>query len=183
MLELFFPKLYVNTVFDVPYAKLLERNVRGLIFDIDNTLSPFDVTEPGPEVISLMRRLAALGFQLCLLSNNNQKRVELYNQKLKLPMVTHAKKPLSTGVKKAMRLMGTAKDNTAIIGDQIFTDIWSGKNAKIVTILVKPMSDRDEFTVRIKRGLERKVVERYLQQGGELIGANKAGAASREDIL
>ena len=66
--------------------------------------------------------------------------------------------------KKAMRIMGVTPDATALIGDQVFTDIWCGKRLKVKTILVKPISNKDFITVRIKRVFEKSVVSAYLKK-------------------
>ena len=60
--------------------------------------------------------------------------------------------------------MGTNKDNTLVIGDQIFTDVWGGNRLGIKTILVVPVSDRDEWITWIKRGIERLVIRLYQRQ-------------------
>ena len=38
----FFPEDEVNSVYDFPFESLTERGIRGIIFDIDNTLVPPD---------------------------------------------------------------------------------------------------------------------------------------------
>ncbi|MBZ4668522.1 MAG: YqeG family IIIA-type phosphatase, partial [Defluviitaleaceae bacterium] len=55
-------------------------------------------------------------------------------------------------------------NETALIGDQIFTDVWGGNKAGIKTILVVPVSERDEWVTKIKRGLERIVIKIYERQ-------------------
>jgi hypothetical protein len=35
--------------------------------------------------------------------------------------------------------MGATPQETAIVGDQIFTDVWGGNNAGVLTLLVKPI--------------------------------------------
>jgi len=164
MLEFFYPDMYVRNINTVPYEKLLEKNIKGLIFDIDNTLVPFDIPQPTEEIISFFENLKEMGFKICLFSNNNQARVEFFNENLGLPAIFKARKPSSKGIKKALMLLGTTKENTAIIGDQIFTDVWCGNRQNMITILVKPVATRDEFTVKLKRGIERIVVKSYVRK-------------------
>ena len=40
MFDMFFPDRYVASAYVINYEKLYEEGVRGLIFDIDNTLVP-----------------------------------------------------------------------------------------------------------------------------------------------
>ena len=164
MLKIFYPTMYVKNISSVPYEKLLGKNIEGLIFDIDNTLVPFDIPDATDEIVEFFKHLDQMGFKICLFSNNNQKRVELFNEKLGLPAIYAAKKPASKGLKRALQLLDTSEKNTAIIGDQIFTDVWCGNRNGMITILVKPVATRDEFSVKLKRGIERIVVKSYVNK-------------------
>lgn len=161
MLKMLFPDEYVDSVKDIDFKKLKRKKIEGLIFDIDNTLVPHDIAEPPQSILNLFKTLKEMGFKICLLSNNNAKRVTIFNKDLNLHNIPKAKKPLKFGITKAMALLRTNNNNTAIIGDQIFTDVWGGNRKGIHTILVKPIETRDEFTVHLKRGIERKVINLY----------------------
>jgi len=158
------PDYYFDSVHAVPYNELLKDGIRAIIFDLDNTLAPHDVAAPDAKVVALMRRLKRAGFALCLLTNNTEKRVKTYNEKLELPTVHGALKPLTSGINRAMGLMGSKRDETAIIGDQLFSDVWGGKNARIKTVLVKQVSKKDIITVRWKRYPEKLFIKRYLKK-------------------
>jgi len=155
------PKYYYDTVFDVPYDVLWQNEIRGLIFDIDNTLAPYSESQPSAKTVALIKRLQRIGFKVSLLTNNTNKRLELFTKPLGLPGFANAAKPLTRGVRKAMKQMGTKKGYTAIIGDQILSDIWAGKNAGLTTVLVKPISNQDFFFVRFKRLIERWLLRKY----------------------
>ena len=161
MLKRFFPNQYLDSVFDIDYYKLYERNIRGLIFDIDNTLVPFDVIHPTKEIKDLFEKLIKMGFKICLLSNNSKKRVLLFNEKLNMPFVFRAKKPTLIGINKALSLIKTDEKNTVLIGDQVFTDVWCANRKGIYVILLKPIALKDEFSVKLKRGIEKLVIKYY----------------------
>ena len=40
MLEAFYPGQYVESAYKIPYEKLYRQGIRGIIFDVDNTLVP-----------------------------------------------------------------------------------------------------------------------------------------------
>ena len=46
MFDLFRPKEYVNSIFDIDYNELWDKGIRGLLFDIDNTLATYDSPAP-----------------------------------------------------------------------------------------------------------------------------------------
>ena len=164
MLKRFFPEMYVNSIYEVPYEELYEKGKKNIVFDIDNTLVPFDIPEPTKEVLDLFEKLRKMGFEICLVSNNNEKRVSTFNKNLSYNAVHKAGKPKSRGINKALDLIKAKPENTVIVGDQVFTDVWCGNRHNIYTVLVKPIADRDEFTVKIKRGIEKIVVKKYENQ-------------------
>jgi hypothetical protein len=57
-------------------------------------------------------------------------------------------------------MLDAKPEETAIIGDQIFTDILGGHRVGLFTILVPPLSS-DEFAwTRLMRKLERRVLKK-----------------------
>ena len=155
------PDYYYDTVYDIPYGELWQNNIRGLIFDIDNTIAPYAENYPTAKVVALVKRLQGMGFNVTLLTNNTNRRLDCFTKPLGLFGTANALKPLARGVRKAMRHMKTTRNQTAIIGDQLLSDIWAGKNARVTTILVKPLSDKDFAFVRIKRRIEGRLLRRY----------------------
>ena len=67
LLERFFPDIYVKSVFELPLEDLKKLGIRGLVFDIDNTVAPFDVAEPDEEIVELFAflRKRDLSFAFC----------------------------------------------------------------------------------------------------------------------
>lgn len=164
MLEAFFPKIYVKSVYHIDFVKLQRKKIKGLLFDIDNTLAPFDVELGDAQVVAFFEKLKKMGFKICLVSNNKEERVVKFNQNLQVEAIHRAQKPMGKNLRKAMEIMGTTGKTTAMIGDQIFTDVWGGNRQGMTTILVVPISERDEWITKIKRGIERKVLEIYLKR-------------------
>ena len=171
MWEKFFPDQYYDSVYEIPYKELRQKNIQALIFDIDNTLAPYYTRRPPEKVSSLLVRLQKMGFKVCLLTNNGKHRLARFNENLKLPAYHHGLKPLAGKAKKAMRAMGVTPEATALIGDQALTDVWCGKRLKVTTILVKPISDKDVITVRMKRGLEHSILASYKKKLGQAAAA------------
>ena len=160
MFERFFPDRYVASTYIIDYEKLYEEGVRGLIFDIDNTLVPHGA--PADErAVRLFARLKDIGFRCCLISNNQEKRVKTFNEPIRVDYVYNAHKPSVKNYIKAMEIMGTDRESTVFIGDQLFTDVWGAKRAGIPNILVKPIHHREEIQIVLKRYLEKIVLYFY----------------------
>lgn len=160
MVDKFFPDRYVASTYVINFEKLYEQGYRGLIFDIDNTLVPHGA--PADErAIQLFERLKAIGYKCCLISNNQEPRVKMFNQDIQVNYIHNAHKPSTKNYKKAMEIMGTDTKNTLFIGDQLFTDVWGAKRAGIGNILVKPIHPKEEIQIVLKRYLERIVLYFY----------------------
>lgn len=160
MLRLFYPDEYVASTYVISFETLYEKGYRGLIFDIDNTLVPHGA--PADErAISLFYRLRDIGFQTCLISNNQEPRVKPFADLVDSPYVYNAHKPSTKNYLKAMEIMGTEKEKTLFVGDQLFTDVWGAKRTGIYSILVKPIHPKEEIQIVLKRYLERIVLHFY----------------------
>ncbi len=160
MFECFFPDRREESSWEVDYEELYRQGYRGVIFDIDNTLSVHG--GPPPEKTrQLFQRLRALGMSACLLSNNKESRVKPFAKEVSVPYICKAGKPSVRGYEAAMRRMGTDRDSTVLVGDQLFTDIWGARRAGIYSILVNPIDPHEEIQIVLKRYLERTVLHFY----------------------
>lgn len=163
MFEMFFPDEYVASTYVIPFEKLYEEGYRGVIFDIDNTLVPHGAPAD-KRAIKLFARLKELGFDACLLSNNKEPRVKMFNDDVQVNYIFDAHKPSIKNYQKAMELMGTDLDTTIFVGDQLFTDVWGAKRTGIRNILVKPIHPKEEIQIVFKRKLEKIVLYFYKKQ-------------------
>ena len=163
MFEMFFPDEYVVSTYVIPFDKLYEEGYRGVIFDIDNTLVPHGAPAD-KRAKKLFAELKELGFEACLLSNNKEPRVKMFNDDVQVNYIFDAHKPSIKNYQKAMELMGTDLSNTIFVGDQLFTDVWGAKRTGIRNILVKPIHPKEEIQIVFKRKLEKIVLYFYKKQ-------------------
>jgi len=167
MSKKFFPAIAVDSIMDIT-DELLDRNhIKGLILDIDNTLVPNHVAEADENAVRWVETMKAAGYKLCIVSNASKKRVVRFNNRLQLYAVHRAMKPGTAAFKKACGIMGLGRENVAVVGDQIFTDVYGGNLAGMFTILVKPIDSKEGKLVRFKRIFEKRILERYAKQNGE----------------
>ena len=160
MLESFFPDEYVDSAYGIPYEELYQRGYRGIIFDVDNTLVPHGAPADARS-IGLFERLRAMGFSTCILSNNKEPRVAPFAGQVKSPYIFKAGKPSVKGYGQAMEVMGTERENTLFVGDQLFTDVWGARRTGLYSILTKPMDPHEEIQIVYKRYLEAVVLRAY----------------------
>ena len=170
LLQCFYPDVYLDSAYEINFETLYQQGFRGVIFDIDNTLVPHGA--PADEKsIALFERLRRIGFESVLLSNNKEPRVKMFNDRVQSHYIYKAGKPAKRGYLAAMELMGTTPGTTLFVGDQLFTDVWGAKRARILTYLVKPIHPKEEIQIVLKRRLEWIVLYFYRRsmekQGGK----------------
>ena len=157
----FFPDYKYKNINEIDVELLANLGIKYAILDIDNTLVPYTSPKPDDNAINFLEKLKNNGIEFCFASNNNIERINLFNEDIKAPGFANAKKPLLFGIKKAMEFYDSTKENTVMIGDQVFTDICGGKRAEILTILVDPIKEVDTAFFKFKRYFERKIIKRY----------------------
>lgn len=160
MFDKFFPDDYQASVYVIPFEQLFEEGIRGILFDIDNTLVQHGAPADS-KVKQLFSRLHEMGFLTCLISNNQEARVKMFNRDIQTRYIYNAHKPSKQNYKKAMEMMGTDISNTLFIGDQLFTDVWGAKRCGIRNILVQPVHPKEELQIVVKRYLEKLVLYFY----------------------
>ena len=165
MYNLLCPSLILKSLQEIEAHNLQQRGIRGIIFDLDNTIIPWDSQQMSPEVIELLHTLVAQGFKLCLVSNNMDKRVRTIAGIFGIPFISRAYKPAKSGFRQALAAMGLTENQVAVVGDQLFTDVLGGNRLGLYTIWVKPLSAKEFIGTRITRRLE-KLAVRILRAKG-----------------
>jgi hypothetical protein len=151
------PDEYAPSVHDVDFSRLWAGGIRVLLFDLDNTLC-FWRENPDERSLGLLRELLASGFRIAVLSNGQlgerEKTLEALLG-LGIPVIWPARKPMSHGFRRALRLLSARPKETAVIGDQLFTDVWGAKRLGLYAVRVSPLDPREHPLTKILRKLER----------------------------
>lgn len=133
-------RFVAHDIYQLTGKALERRGFKLLLADLDNTLVPYGVPLPDEKLKAWRDDLAAHGVTLFVLSNNrHENRPRIFAEGLGVPYIGHAGKPKRPSFVKAMERMGVTKEQTAIVGDQVFTDVLGGNRAGISTILVEPI--------------------------------------------
>jgi HAD superfamily phosphatase (TIGR01668 family) len=103
-----------------------------------------------------------------LLSNNSKKHVEEIGTKLNVEGIHHAIKPRKKGFFNALKHMNLENNEVAVIGDQIFTDVFGGNRLNMYTILVEQIYIKDIWITKIKRPFEKYVLKKYFNSTVEV---------------
>lgn len=149
------PDRYVTRLADVPHEELEEMGYCGLIVDLDNTLMGFRQTELCADHLAWCERARERGFKMVMVSNNFTERVTGIARQLQIPCIPNALKPLPWGVMRAVKMLGLPREKIAVVGDQIFTDVLSGKICGLYTILTEPIEAKDFPITKVFRFFEK----------------------------
>ncbi|UJF35018.1 YqeG family HAD IIIA-type phosphatase [Paenibacillus hexagrammi] len=156
MLNKLVPRQSVHTIYDIDIENLWSFGVRGIITDLDNTLVGAKDPHATPELLEWLKKVQQKGLKVVIVSNNHRGRVSKFAEPIGIPFIYRAKKPTNASFHKAMKLLGTSARQTAVIGDQMLTDVLGGNRMGLYTILVKPISVTDEgFFTKINRRIEK----------------------------
>ncbi len=142
--------------------KLWDMGKRGIILDLDNTITPWRAEEITPEAHRFMKSALHLGFSLFLLSNATRSRAKKIADFYQIPFLAPALKPCPLSFIFALKILQLPSTQVVVVGDQIFTDILGGNLVKCYTILVPPLVNIEFIGTRFMRFLERNLMGRNL---------------------
>ena len=155
MIDKFVPDMFYQSIYRVDYEKLKNVGIKLIIFDLDNTIATYSESIPRSEAKELIDKLKEMGFNVILMSNSNKSRVLPFRNALEIDSCANAKKPLTSGYKKIMKVYHLDANKIACIGDQLITDIWGANKMGMTSILVNPISKKYRKITYINRFFEK----------------------------
>lgn len=162
---IFYPKSYFNKIVDIDVNFFIEKNIKAVLLDIDNTIldKRHNMVQGLEEWVKTLKKN---NIKICILSNTNKKKkAQNLSDKLEVPFIYFAKKPLKFGFKKAKKILEIEDNKTiAVIGDQVLTDVFGANRCKMYSILVKPLKKEDIFVTKINRLIEKQILKSYFKQ-------------------
>ena len=153
-MSLFSATIVLKRITEITPQMLKEQGIEYLLLDVDNTLSTHHGTILIDGLKDWIEATLNSGIKLMVVSNSKRKRIEPFAAKIGLPFVSLALKPLPFGYNKAVKALNANKKNSAIVGDQIFTDVLGGNLSGVQTVLVEPFHLEDTASFKVKRKLE-----------------------------
>ena len=158
------PNYLLKDVYCVTYEFLQQNNIKAVIFDIDNTLVGFKVKEPTEKIVEHINYLKQNGIKVAIASNNNKVRVGKFCEKLDVPFIHRACKPLPFGLLKMAREMGVKCKQTMLVGDQVYTDSLGANFLGMTSVMVDIIDTKETLLFKIKRALEKPVINAKLRE-------------------
>lgn len=165
MLKMFCPDLYLDNIYSLDIEYIKKKNIKGLLIDLDNTLLPWNCSNIDRDLRDWVKKCKDQGLSLCIVSNNRARRINECARQLQIPAVTRAIKPRKKAFLKGLNILGIKINQAAVVGDQIFIDIFGAKRMGMFAILVKPVSDREFIWTRLMRRFEGMILKLMLKKG------------------
>ncbi len=153
------PDYYFKSISEIDAYFLKQLNITALILDIDNTLVPYSLKTADETAKQFIDMMTQNNIKICFVSNNKKNRVDEFNKQFSFPAIHRSAKPLVFSYLRAVHMMHVKRKQTAVVGDQIFTDILGGNSSGITTILVDPIDSKND-KVKLKRKFEARILEK-----------------------
>ncbi len=151
-------------VTDITPNFLKKLNIRGLILDVDNTLTTHDNPVPAEGVLDWIDKMKKHSIKLMIVSNNHPPRVKPFADMLGLEFVSEGRKPLTNGFRKAMKRMALPKNQLAAVGDQIYTDVLGANLFGMKMLYVSPIEHEKTTFFKVKRYLEKPFLPKKFKE-------------------
>lgn len=164
-MSVFYPNRLESRVTDIDPQQLAEQGIRGLLLDVDNTLTTHDNPHLSDAVREWLDQVAQAGLRAVIVSNNCEERARPFAAAIGLPFIAKAGKPKPSGFRRAAQLLQLSAEQCAVIGDQIFTDVLGARLSKMYCIQVLPIEpEQGQPFIAFKRKLEKPIVRRYQRK-------------------
>lgn len=165
LVRYFCPDRFVHSILEIKLEDLAARGINTLFFDLDNTLISWREKTISDEVVAWIRKAETAQYKMHIISNSLPKRVNRISEFLGIPAFSSGIKPRKKVFLDALNRLKSAAHETAVIGDQLFTDVFGGKRLGLFTILVSPVDKREFFTTTLVRIPERMLLRFFQRQG------------------
>lgn len=164
-MNIFMPDMYCKSIYNINYDLLKSKGIKCILFDLDNTIAPYEQKSPNKNNIQLVEKLEDMGFKVIIISNSGIKRVGPFKDILNVDAAHSAKKPLKTKYKKIIKLYGFKQHEIAAVGDQLLTDIYGANRMGITSILINQMSKNDLQVTKVNRVIENMIFNNFEKKG------------------
>ena len=142
----FRPQYAFKVFADISPEFLKGLGVKFLMLDLDNTIASYNEHTPSEACLRWVADMKENDIELFFVSNSRRKtRVDEFADALGIGFLKRAHKPSPSALLQAVESKGFRADESALVGDQIFTDILAANRAGVVSIITKPLLFSNPF--------------------------------------
>lgn len=139
----FLPTMIVDSVTDLTPEFLMNRGIKLLMLDFDNTIVPYTTDVPTQKMEQWLRNMQNSQVKICVVSNSKNDRVKIFCNQYGIDCITHAKKPFPKGIRECLSKYHLSPEKCALAGDQIYTDTMGARGCGVQAILVNAIHNHN----------------------------------------
>ncbi len=156
------PTRYVQSIHDINLEELLNKGIKAIIIDLDDTIVPRLESNISEKSAKWIEKVKGMGFKIHIVSNGKRlKRVAKVAKDLNITGSGLGFKPFPYIFKRTLKKLAAQPKETAVIGDLLTTDVLGGNILGMFTILLKPMT-KETSIIRIPYRLFEELAVRIL---------------------
>ncbi|WP_028610022.1 YqeG family HAD IIIA-type phosphatase [Paenibacillus harenae] len=150
-MTIFKPSQIVRSVYDIDVDALQRAGIKGIILDWSNTLIPRDATSASDSMKKWLIDFKSRYANKLIIVSNSKPPSHENGLVEEIPALFEAGKPKKKAFMAALNILGTKKNETAVIGNGIITDLWGGNRLGLYTIFVSPSWTKPRVIGALKR--------------------------------
>lgn len=145
------PKYIYESVTLITPEELRAMGAEAVGIDLDNTLVYDSTFKPRDGAREWVSRMKEAGIPVIIVSNTNHPRAWVLSKMFQIPYFAMSKKPETKNLLRAARLAGVPIEKFAMIGDQIFADVFAANECGAISVWVKPFGSEKLFSRHFNR--------------------------------
>jgi len=142
----FIPQYVFREITDISIDFLKQTGIKFLMLDLDNTIAAYNEHIFADDILKWITDAKNNGINLFIISNSTRtKRVTSFSESIAVRYIMRSAKPSPKSLLHAMETAGFAKNESALAGDQVFTDALAANQAGVISIIVRPRRFTNPF--------------------------------------
>ena len=161
----YIPTYCALSIYDIDFDKLYDQGKRIILTDLDNTLISYRQNQADERLIEFGKYLRKRGFQIFIVTNNNDKRVTEFLKTFEINgYLINAHKPSSKKIDEFILKNKIKKEEVIYMGDQLVTDIAAANNANLESVFISAIdTSSQKWYTKINRMREKRIIKNIMK--------------------
>jgi HAD superfamily phosphatase (TIGR01668 family) len=150
-MPIFKPSQISRSIYEIDGETLQQAGIKGIILDWTNTIMTKNADSITDSMKSWLTNMQSrYGIKVIIVSNSKPPMGD-HGQVHEIPALFEAGKPKKKAFLAALNMLGTRSNETAVIGNGIFTDLWGGNRLGMYTIFISSSWVKPRILGAVKR--------------------------------
>lgn len=150
-MPIFKPSQISRSIYEIDGETLQQAGIKGIILDWTNTIMTKNAGSITDSMKSWLTNMQSrYGIKVIIVSNSKPP-IGDHGHVHEIPALFEAGKPKKKAFLAALNMLGTRNNETAVIGNGIFTDLWGGNRLGMYTIFISSSWVKPRILGAVKR--------------------------------